>query len=93
MSQLLEAAGQVQQLEDGRYGVAAASNVDTRQDAAVNRRLKQWWAEVGIERLQQSEQGLFSYNLFSVSRVDLARLRDDGAHQRDLLQSRVAPAF
>jgi transcriptional regulator with XRE-family HTH domain len=73
---LLEAAGQVEKLADGRYTVAAASNVDTRQDPAANRRLKQWWAEVGIERLLHSEQGLFSYNLFSVSREDLGRLRE-----------------
>ena len=49
------------------------NNVDTRQDPAANRRIKQWWAEVGIERLLHSEQGLFSYNLFSVSREDLGR--------------------
>jgi hypothetical protein len=74
---LLEAAGQVQREPGGRYRAAAASNVDTRQDPAANRRLKQWWAEVGIERLQQpAENGLFSYNLFSVSHEDLGRLRE-----------------
>lgn len=71
---LLEAAGQVQQRADGRYAVTAASNVDTRQDPAANRRLKRWWAEVGIERLEEAAPGLFSYNLFSVSEQDLARI-------------------
>lgn len=72
---LLEAAGQVERA-NGRYVAAAASNIDTRQDAAANRRLKQWWAEVGIERLRETEQGLFSYNVFSVSGEDLTRLRE-----------------
>ena len=73
--QLLVAAGQAEQ-QAGRYLPVAASNIDTRQDAAANRRLKQWWAEVGIERLRTTEHGLFSYNVFSVSREDLGRLRD-----------------
>jgi len=51
-----------------------AITVDTRRDAAASRALKRWWAQVGLDRLPTSD-GLFSYNVFTVSDADLERLR------------------
>lgn len=59
-----------------RYRPAGASAVDTRADPEASRRLKRWWASVGLERLGQDPQGLWSYNVISVSEADLARIRE-----------------
>jgi hypothetical protein len=50
--------------------------VDTRQDPDAGRRLKAWWARVALDRLQAGDDGLYSYNLFTVSEVDYQRLRE-----------------
>ena len=53
-----------------------SGTTDTRRDAASGRRLKAHWARVGLERLEAGADGLFSYNVFSVSHADHARLRE-----------------
>jgi transcriptional regulator with XRE-family HTH domain len=53
--------------------------VDTRRNPEAGLTLKQHWARVGLERLPELEpraQDLFSYNLFTVSERDFARLRE-----------------
>jgi hypothetical protein len=50
--------------------------VDTRRDAASGRRLKAHWARVGLDRVDTDTEGLFSYNVFTVSAADLERLRE-----------------
>ena len=45
-------------------------------DPAAGSALKAHWARVGCERLEAGTEGLFSYNVFTVSEQDLARLRE-----------------
>jgi transcriptional regulator with XRE-family HTH domain len=71
---LLRTSGQIHR--DGRrWRVSRVQAIDTRADPDAGRRLKRWWAQVGIDRMD-SAPGLFSYNVFSVSRADLERLEE-----------------
>lgn len=70
----LRSSGQVQAV-DGRLRVARVQAIDTRADPDAGLRLKQWWARVAIDRMPRGG-GLWSYNVFSVSRADLARLQE-----------------
>jgi Domain of unknown function (DUF4423) len=54
----------------------AALTVDTRSDAARSRQAKVFWTNIALERIQAGAEGTFSYNLFSVSRADLERIRE-----------------
>lgn len=49
--------------------------VDTRRYPEVGRRLKSHWSRVAAERVERGFPGQFSYNVFVVSREDLARIR------------------
>lgn len=71
--EMLERTGQVVR-EGGRFVVSAVQTVDTRQDPEAGKRLKRWWASVAQGRLEQGHEGLFSYNLFTVSEADYQRL-------------------
>lgn len=73
----LLAAKQIKRVR-GRYVIQHVLTVDTRPDEAQNRRLKQHWANVGLERLSAGDappEALFSYNLFPVSKTDFERIR------------------
>lgn len=62
----------------GRYIVQRVLTVDTRPSEADNRRLKQHWASVALERFRGGltpADTLFSYNLFAVSETDYQRIR------------------
>jgi hypothetical protein len=59
-----------------RLVTGASLTVDMRGDPARSRQLTAWWSKVGLERLEQVAPGTFSYNLFSVSRADLERIRE-----------------
>ncbi|MCB9685434.1 MAG: DUF4423 domain-containing protein [Alphaproteobacteria bacterium] len=50
--------------------------VDTRLRPEVGRQLKAHWTEVARERILQGDPGQFSYNVFSVNRADLERIRE-----------------
>lgn len=53
--------------------------VDTRRNPEAGRALKRHWASIGLQRLDALEprgHDLFSYNLFTVSEHDFARLRE-----------------
>jgi hypothetical protein len=50
--------------------------VDTRGDSERARGIKAWWTRLGLERLEADAPGTFAYNLFSVSRADLERIRE-----------------
>lgn len=63
----------------GRWIATQVLAVDTRRNPQAGRVLKQHWAEVGLARLPLLEPGgqdFFSYNLFTVSEQDWARLRE-----------------
>jgi transcriptional regulator with XRE-family HTH domain len=72
---LLARTGQIS-LRHGRWELRQVRTVDTRRDAAAEHRVKRWWAELALERLQAPESGLFSYNVFAVSDADFARIQE-----------------
>jgi transcriptional regulator with XRE-family HTH domain len=69
----LERSGQIRR-RGRRYEPVQSLTVDTRYDAAAERRLKQNWAEIGVDHLTRGAPGLFSFNVFAVSARDLAKL-------------------
>ena len=70
----LSASGQIA-WDGAHWRVASMLTVDTRPDAGHGARNKQFWAELGQQRIASDPDGLYSYNVFSVSETDLARLR------------------
>jgi transcriptional regulator with XRE-family HTH domain len=77
--ELLCASGQV--LVEGRgeavrMRVARVQSIDMRADPQAGKRLKQWWASVGLKHMENDKPGLFSYNVFSVSQSDYERLQE-----------------
>lgn len=72
---LLERTGQIA-LERGRYVPARVLAVDTRRDPEAGRRVRQFWAEVAASRIAAGSEGTHAYNVFGVSRADLARLQE-----------------
>jgi transcriptional regulator with XRE-family HTH domain len=72
---VLEQTGQVVR-QGRRLRLAKSQTVDTRHDPSAERKLKQWWAELGVARLASGAPGQFSFNVFSVSERDLQRLRE-----------------
>ncbi len=71
---LLETTQQVERTARG-WSVRQLENVDTATDPDAVRELKRWAAELGLERLSRGDEGLYSYNLFCVSRSDYERLQ------------------
>lgn len=72
---VLAATGQIRRVR-GRWDVVRVQTIDTRSDPGAGLRLKSWWSQVGIDRLRAESPGLFSFNVFSVSEADLARLEE-----------------
>lgn len=72
---LLLETGQVKK-QGKRLIPGAALTVDTRGDAARSRAAKAFWTRVSLDRIEAGVDGTFSYNLFSVSRADLERIRE-----------------
>jgi transcriptional regulator with XRE-family HTH domain len=73
--EVLERSGQIVR-KGRRWRLARSQTVDTRQDPGAERRLKQWWAELGVARLRAGAPGQFSFNVFAVSQADYERLRE-----------------
>ncbi|MEO8179780.1 MAG: hypothetical protein ABI895_13175 [Deltaproteobacteria bacterium] len=63
---------------------------DTRHNPEAGHTLKLWWTRRALERLEQNREGLFSYNLFTVSERDYQRLRQLHADYFRELRSIVA---
>lgn len=78
----LAASGQIRR-HRGRWEPRSAAMVDFRREPEAAQRLKAFWASVGSQRAAERRPGLFAYNVFAVSRKDLARLE---ALQRDCLR-------
>jgi transcriptional regulator with XRE-family HTH domain len=74
----LSALRRAKQIEKrgGLWRVSRVLTVDTRRDPSANHRLKQYWARLGAERALEDRDGIFCYNLFTVSEADYAKLRD-----------------
>jgi hypothetical protein len=73
--ELLANTGQIH-LNHGRWELRKVLAVDTRRDADTELRVKRWWTELGLQRLNQKTPGIFSYNVFAVSDADYARIQD-----------------
>jgi DNA-binding phage protein len=58
----------------GLWRVTHGVTVDTRRNVQANLKLKRYWAQLGAERAAWDTQGLFCYNVFSVSEADYRRL-------------------
>ena len=77
--ELLLASGQVARDGSGRYTPTRVTTVDTRRDPAAARELRRFWSRTATERLHSApptSQAAAAYNLFGVSRADLAQLRE-----------------
>lgn len=59
-----------------RWQLREVLAVDTRRAPDDERRIKRWWTEVGLERLNLGQSGVFSYNVFAVSEKDLMTITD-----------------
>ncbi|WP_437923845.1 DUF4423 domain-containing protein [Sorangium sp. So ce291] len=59
----------------GRYAATAETVDMTRGAAEPRQRLKAHWLDVAARRQRRGDPGLYSYNLVSVARCDLERLR------------------
>jgi transcriptional regulator with XRE-family HTH domain len=70
----LERTGQIRR-EESAFVVTNVQAIDTRHNPDAGRRLKAFWAKVGLDRLEKNDDGLFSYNLFTVNEVDYERLK------------------
>jgi transcriptional regulator with XRE-family HTH domain len=73
--ELLAAGGQIE-LRDGKWHTTDEPLVDTRDDREASRRLRAFWLKRATAELEAGREGTFGYNLFSVSRRDLERLRE-----------------
>lgn len=72
---LLELTGQIER-RDMRFHIGRTLALDTRRDAESSRAQRAFWLEVGQQRLKAARPGLWSYNVFGVSKADLDRLRE-----------------
>ncbi len=69
----LERAGQIQFLDE-RWQPTTLASVDTGKRPEDAKRLREYWAGEAVERLRRGSEGIFSYNLVSVSSEDLAKI-------------------
>jgi len=72
---LLKTSGRVRS-EGKRLRVIPIQSIDTRSDPAAGRRLREWWARVGLQYIEEQRPGIFSFNVFSVSDKDYLRLQE-----------------
>lgn len=72
---LLAAAGQIRWQKQKWLPVEEAA-VDTRQDQAKARLLKAHWIRRAAAHAERGADGIFGYNLFSISKRDLAKVQE-----------------
>lgn len=86
---LLELTGQIER-RGAHLHVAKVLALDTRRDAESSRAQRLFWLEVSQARLQARQPGLWSYNVFGVSRADLVRLEQLHASYYNQMRAIVA---
>lgn len=69
----LAAAGVIRWSGD-RYEIHTEPTLDSRKTPDAGRRLQAHWARAALDRIEAGEDGRFSFNVFAVSREDLARI-------------------
>lgn len=72
--ELLELTGQIEK-HAGKFRIAKTLALDTRRDAESSRAQRAFWLKVGQARLEEGRPGLWSYNVFGVSKADFVRLQ------------------
>jgi transcriptional regulator with XRE-family HTH domain len=72
---LLEAAGQIR-FEEGKWLPVEEGVVDTRHDEGRARILKSYWLRRAAEQASRGGEGIFGYNLFSISKRDLTKVTE-----------------
>jgi transcriptional regulator with XRE-family HTH domain len=60
----------------GKYVLNEVRTLDTRRDERAAQQVRAFWARVACERLDAGGDGLFAYNVFGVSIVDLERIQE-----------------
>jgi len=73
--QALVDTGQIRRKKK-HYTIGEIMAVDMQSYAKDIAGLKQWWAQTAIEAHTQGAEGLFSYNVFTVSEEDFERLQE-----------------
>ncbi len=82
--ELLKSTGQIE-LRANKWHIVDTLTIDTRRDPEAAAQLKAWWFGVAKSRFEQGTPGVFSYNVFGVSRRDMARLEElQRSHFREL---------
>lgn len=76
--QYLSALARAKQIKKhrGLWRVNRVLTVDTRHEAAANQRLEHHWGMLGAQRALHGQDGLFCYNVFTVSEADYQKLRE-----------------
>jgi hypothetical protein len=71
---LLERSHQIER-SGGRFVVSKQGTVDTGQDPKRARELRRFWQEQALRRFDDRAQGVFGYNLFTISEKDFEALK------------------
>ncbi len=61
-------------MQGSHYSVQGELTLDTRRTPDAGRRLQAHWAQTAVERIEAKQPGRWSFNVFTVSRADLARI-------------------
>jgi hypothetical protein len=61
---------------NGRFVPSDVMTVDMRRDRRAEQSLKNWTTKIALERMDEPNDGIFSFNLFTVSEAGLDRLRE-----------------
>lgn len=69
----LAAAGLIRWVDD-RYQIAAEPTLDSRKTPDAGQRLQAHWTRAALDRIETRGEGRYSFNVFAVSRADLARI-------------------
>lgn len=86
--QFLQDTGQIRWT--GTHFMHRSLAVDTRRYPEIGRRLKAHWYQEGARRAEAGKAGQFSYNVFSVSRADFERIREEHLRYFHALRAIVA---
>jgi DNA-binding phage protein len=88
-TRLLEAAGQIR-WQGEKWVPVEEGVVDTRRDEVKARALKAHWLRLAAEHVESGGEGIFGYNLFSISKRDLAKAKEIHLRYYRELQELVA---
>ncbi len=88
-TRLLETAGQIR-WQDDKWAPVEEGVVDTRRDELKARALKAHWLRLAADHVERGGEGIFGYNLFSISKRDFAKAKEIHLRYYRELQELVA---